>query len=132
MLIKSILSNETTISPKSPWSSNYKNSLNRSLKKHKNSNFGNVFNLTGNFTKKRRGKIMLNKSNAKSKEKLCQNIDMNFVNKKKSAMRQRDKSGKQTHENKCKNIKIYSTDLSAKRNKSPWQNTNFLNEKVSQ
>ena len=62
---------------------------------------------------------MLNKSNAKSKEKLCQNIDMNFVNKKKSAMRQRDKSGKQTHENKCKNIKIYSTDLSAKRNKSP-------------
>ena len=103
MLIKSILSNETTISPKSPCSSNYKNSLNRSLKKHKNSKFGNVFNLTGNFTKKRRGKIMLNKSNAKSKEKLCQNIDEIYVNKKKSVLKSREKSAKRNHENKCRN-----------------------------
>jgi hypothetical protein len=100
-LIKSILSNETTISPKSPHNSNFKNSLNLSIKKRKNSNVGTNFNLTGNIPKKRRGKIMLNKS-SKSKDKLYRNVDMYMFNKKKSTSRPRDKSNKSSHNNRRK------------------------------
>lgn len=64
LLIKSILSNETTLSPKAN-KNGPKGSLNRSLKKRKNSNIGNaVFNLTGNFTRK------ASKVNYNSKRKL--------------------------------------------------------------
>lgn len=97
-LIKSILSNETTISPKSHQNTNAKGSLNRSLKKRKNSNVVTNFNLTGNFAKKRRGKIMLNK-NSKSKDKLYRNIGMHILARKKQSSRPRDKSNKSSHNN---------------------------------
>jgi hypothetical protein len=98
-LIKSILSNETTISPKSHQMTNGKGSINRSLKKRKNSNTATNFNLTGNFTKKKRGKIVLNK-NTKSKDKLYRNIDMNFLDRKKQSLRPRDKSNKSNSNSK--------------------------------
>lgn len=100
-LIKSILSNETTISPKPPGNSQNKGSANRSLKKRKNSNVTTNFNLTGIFSKKKRGKINLTK-NARSKDKLYKNIDMQFFNKKKSTSKSRDKSAKSSHNYKGK------------------------------
>ena len=53
LLINSVLNNEDSLSPKSH-KSNPKGVLNRSLKKRRNSNAGKaVFNMTGNFRKKR-------------------------------------------------------------------------------
>lgn len=127
LLIKSILSNETTISPKSPTTSNFRSSLNRSLKKHKNSNIGNIFNMTGNFTSKKRGKINLNKSNAKSKDKLCKNADVGLLARK-PASKQRDKSTKRNHAGKCKLCSLLLV-LSTKREGSPCQNK-YAKEKV--
>jgi hypothetical protein len=98
LLIKSILSNETTISPKSPHNTG-KMPLNRSLKKRKNSNASANFNMTGYLHKKRRGKIALNKS-SKSKDKLYRNVERYLFNQKKSSSRPRDKSNKATHNQK--------------------------------
>jgi len=88
---------------KSPNHSNFKNSLNASLKNRKNSNTGNVFNMTGNLTRKnKRGKINLNKSGAKSKEKLYSHLDVSNYSRKKSNSRPRDKSNKHNYTNNSK------------------------------
>ena len=52
----------------------------------------NFFSVTGSLAKKKRGKIVLNKTNAKSKDRLYHNMDINLLNKKKSALKNRDKS----------------------------------------
>ena len=82
-LIKSILADGFAMSPKSPNSITFKNSLNRSIKNRKTSNTGNVLNMTGYLKHgNKRGHIKLYKHRDKSKEKLRYNFDMSNYSRK--------------------------------------------------